>query len=495
MNKYDFGYELIPDTTIAWAYKKITEHSVVLELGPANGNLVKHLSMEKQCLVDIIEIDEEAGKQAQKFARKGCIGEEEGNLDNFRWFHKLKTEKYDYIVILDVLEHLRNPEKVLKKLRELLKDHGEILLSVPNVAHNSVILELLQNRFRYTDVGLLDSTHLKFFTYTSFKDMAHAAGFIVAEEEIRYSQVGTNEIETFYEDVPRDVQAFLKTRQMGEAYQFLLTLQCGTEEKKSLLLQDQYDQKQYVFHVFNDNKQLIFEKRINPLQVLDVQIPVKNYETVKTLRIDPLDKSCIISDIRITGNRDGSESICDISKCTGIDTEGKLVFFDDDPQIYIDVNGRYSSVRFQCRFQAFDSEVPLKIAEFRDYIRSVRIQCESQNADIEQCREEIRRQQEHIDSQQGQLKEYEEAVQILQSDLKQNQEEIERKQEHLNQQEKAMSEVQLELADVKARLEETTRDLVSKYEELGRIRQHFVYRFWMKVRRIKKAMGGLLWRK
>lgn len=121
MNKYDYGYTLIPGTTTYWAYEKINPNSLILELGPAIGNLAKHLTEEKKCIVDMVEIDEEAGTMASEFARYSLIGAQAGNLEADYWYEKLKEERYDYVVILDVLEHLREPEKLLKKVSSLLK--------------------------------------------------------------------------------------------------------------------------------------------------------------------------------------------------------------------------------------------------------------------------------------------------------------------------------------------------------------------------------------
>lgn len=74
----------------------------------------------------------------------------------------LKT--YDLILLLDVLEHLPDPSATLKKLSKLLKSDGQIIVSVPNVAHLSVSVPLLlRRRFEYQDAGILDRTHLKFF--------------------------------------------------------------------------------------------------------------------------------------------------------------------------------------------------------------------------------------------------------------------------------------------------------------------------------------------
>lgn len=67
------------------------------------------------------------------------------------------------------MEHLHDPAEVLRRVKILLSDEGVILLSVPNIAHNAILLELMQNEFPYKKVGLLDDTHIHFFTYYSLK--------------------------------------------------------------------------------------------------------------------------------------------------------------------------------------------------------------------------------------------------------------------------------------------------------------------------------------
>ena len=72
--------------------------------------------------------------------------------------------EFDAIVAADVLEHLKDPLEALNRLRPFLKPDGFFVISVPNVAHGSVRLALLSGDFEYADIGLLDSTHLRFFT-------------------------------------------------------------------------------------------------------------------------------------------------------------------------------------------------------------------------------------------------------------------------------------------------------------------------------------------
>lgn len=75
--------------------------------------------------------------------------------------------QFDYIILADVIEHLHDPEETLARLIPYLKKDGSFLCSIPNMMHISVISPLLQGRFDYTDAGICDKTHLRFFTLDS----------------------------------------------------------------------------------------------------------------------------------------------------------------------------------------------------------------------------------------------------------------------------------------------------------------------------------------
>lgn len=84
---------------------------------------------------------------------------------------------YDVLLLLDVLEHLVDPSAVLHGLRRVLRPGGTALVSLPNVAHWSVRKDLALGRFRYTSSGLLDATHLRFFTAASGAALLTDAGW------------------------------------------------------------------------------------------------------------------------------------------------------------------------------------------------------------------------------------------------------------------------------------------------------------------------------
>ncbi|MBI2944026.1 MAG: class I SAM-dependent methyltransferase [Candidatus Wallbacteria bacterium] len=88
-------------------------------------------------------------------------------------------EQFDVLVFADVLEHLPDPLRVLSGMRALVKPGGRVLVSLPNVAAWTVRLGLLAGSFEYAESGIMDRTHLRFFTRASGRRMVEAAGFSV----------------------------------------------------------------------------------------------------------------------------------------------------------------------------------------------------------------------------------------------------------------------------------------------------------------------------
>jgi 2-polyprenyl-3-methyl-5-hydroxy-6-metoxy-1,4-benzoquinol methylase len=86
-------------------------------------------------------------------------------------------ERFEFIVFADVLEHLQDPAAVLESCHGLLKPKGKIIISIPNIAHFSTRATLLFGQWNYTDRGILDRTHLRFFTKKSFRAEIVDCGF------------------------------------------------------------------------------------------------------------------------------------------------------------------------------------------------------------------------------------------------------------------------------------------------------------------------------
>lgn len=88
---------------------------------------------------------------------------------------------WEVVVVADVLEHLREPAAVLAWARDHLAAQGRLVVSLPNIAYWRVRRQLLGGRFTMTDVGILDRTHLRFFTLDTAEALFAAEGFVVRE--------------------------------------------------------------------------------------------------------------------------------------------------------------------------------------------------------------------------------------------------------------------------------------------------------------------------
>lgn len=132
------------------------ERARLLDIGCARGSLMAELEKQNWDVSGIEPHTEDAEiARAAGFSVLNC-SVEEALLNNFK--------SYKGIIIADVLEHLLDPKEILTACRSLIESDGFIVISVPNIAHVSVRIQLLLGRFNYSDAGILDRTHLHFYT-------------------------------------------------------------------------------------------------------------------------------------------------------------------------------------------------------------------------------------------------------------------------------------------------------------------------------------------
>jgi 2-polyprenyl-3-methyl-5-hydroxy-6-metoxy-1,4-benzoquinol methylase len=91
-------------------------------------------------------------------------------------------ETFERVLVLDTIEHLRDPSRLLEDCRRLLAERGRLIVSVPNVANITVRFALSFGRFPYSDRGILDWSHLRFFTKRSLRRLLTKHGYRIAEE-------------------------------------------------------------------------------------------------------------------------------------------------------------------------------------------------------------------------------------------------------------------------------------------------------------------------
>lgn len=145
----------------------------LLELGCAAGALGAALKASHGCRVTGIELVPEVARRATERLDRVIVGDCEA-LDFESLFG---DERFDCLVAADVLEHLRDPLDLLARLRRYLAPEATLVASFPNVRHFSVVAALVDGYWTYADAGILDRTHLRFFTRREFARLLHDAGF------------------------------------------------------------------------------------------------------------------------------------------------------------------------------------------------------------------------------------------------------------------------------------------------------------------------------
>jgi 2-polyprenyl-3-methyl-5-hydroxy-6-metoxy-1,4-benzoquinol methylase len=145
----------------------------VLELGCAAGACGAAIKALRGCRVTGVELVPEVAARAAGRLDRVIVGDCEA-LDLPAL---LGGERFDCLVAADVLEHLRDPLAVLLRLHAVLAPDAALVASFPNVRHYSVLANLVNGHWTYTDAGILDRTHLRFFTRREFARLLSQAGF------------------------------------------------------------------------------------------------------------------------------------------------------------------------------------------------------------------------------------------------------------------------------------------------------------------------------
>ncbi len=146
----------------------------ILEIGCACGaTLLEIKNRYKYSELYGIELDENCAELCATFADVRSMNIENG-LD-------FPDSYFDYVIAADVIEHLEHPWTVVANLKRHIKQSGKLLISVPNVMHFSVLRDAIHGLWTYTDSGLLDRTHLRFFTLIELDKMLKNATYSKCE--------------------------------------------------------------------------------------------------------------------------------------------------------------------------------------------------------------------------------------------------------------------------------------------------------------------------
>ena len=196
----------------------------VLDLGTGSGALGRHLREQQACVVDGVTLNDAEAELARPHYRRIEVAD----LEQAPLTELFQGAAYDCIVCADVLEHLKQPEQVLSACRELLAPTGKVLISVPNAGYCGLIAELLEGEFEYRPEGLLDSTHLRFFTRRSLGRFLASEGWSMVSLLPVLRELGASEFRTRFDSLPPAVGRYLLAVPDALAYQFVAEVRPAT---------------------------------------------------------------------------------------------------------------------------------------------------------------------------------------------------------------------------------------------------------------------------
>lgn len=339
MTKYDFKTDLGLNTSTGIILSKIPSGSTVLEFGCAAGRMTKYMKNALDCQVYIVEYDKEAFETAIQYAVDGVCDD----ILTLSWLDRFKEIKFDIILFADVLEHLPQPDLALSNAAKLLEENGKIYISIPNIAHNDVLLKAFHNHFDYTDIGLLDNTHVHFWGFENIVPFAEKNGLFVHNIETTYLPTGQSE--QFTHDpilCPPVLFNYFKERQFAEAYQFVIELGRKNEEQfDEKELKISYKKNTITSHLyiddgsgFNAENVVSFESENTTPGRYVVHYVFDKVENVKKLRFDPVEyQGCIIQNLSVRqAGRELEYGYSDYLKFS----EGFLIL-GTDPMVFVEL--------------------------------------------------------------------------------------------------------------------------------------------------------------
>lgn len=305
MSKYT---EIIPDDielALGWFLSYLKPSKKFLDVGCSTGYFGDFIKNYAKVTVDGIEISKDKIE-----AKKVLNNVFSFDLDS-EWPSSFTKNKYDYILFGDVLEHLKNPRLTLEKSKKLLNSGGYIFVSVPNIAHISTRLELVNGSFEYEDTGILDNTHLQYFTLKTFTNIVKEAGYNIVKVDYSYNDFPEKIIKELLHKaglVANDTFWKLANSKEARAYQYKFILQVSSNNNSATNYQKLLQKPDHFRDSFIKDLQsqiVAIDKHAKEQAVIienkDIQIDKLIKEnTLKKRLISKIKRSKIVNSVRPT---------------------------------------------------------------------------------------------------------------------------------------------------------------------------------------------------
>lgn len=197
--------------------EEVGTNKSVLDLGCASGYLAEAL-VARGCTVSGVEYDPLEAAKARPHMERLVVGD----LNRLDLAAEFSGTQFEVVVCGDVLEHLLSPATVLRTAASLLAPGGSVVISIPNVGHGSLRLALMAGEWNYTSLGLLDETHIKFFTYRTLVRLVEDAGLVIEDSRYTVADALATEVMVPTEELPVELVDWVRERPFADAYQFVV---------------------------------------------------------------------------------------------------------------------------------------------------------------------------------------------------------------------------------------------------------------------------------
>jgi 2-polyprenyl-3-methyl-5-hydroxy-6-metoxy-1,4-benzoquinol methylase len=226
------------------------------------------LAQDSNCRVTAVEIDVEALKKLAPYCERVL----QADLNQSSWKDVVGNEEtFDVITATDVLEHLYEPLKVLTTMKALLNVGGCIVVSLPHVGHSAIHACLLEEDFSYSEIGLLDRTHIRFFGIKNIQKLFEDAGLKIVHAEFVVREPEHTEFAKRWAKTSQIVKDVLSKNPFGSVYQVVVKAVPNSKEGRAIILMDSIVEPQ----------KLSAEDRIKAY--LRVHVSVKMYARLQTI--------------------------------------------------------------------------------------------------------------------------------------------------------------------------------------------------------------------
>lgn len=371
INLYDW-LDLNNENSLTLIMNKVKKNSVVLEFGPAYGRLTQYLKEELGCQVYCIEIDSEA----IPFIKNYTVEVLNDDIENYKWLDKWQDISFDYIIFADVLEHLHQPDKVLSNSKKLLKNDGTILFSVPNIAHVAILDSLYNNLFEYQKTGILDETHLRFFTYYSIEQLCQNVGLKPIYKTATYyttemTGINTGENSSFLEKSLK-----FNEKDFPYVYQFIYGVKKEEFSKEEScddkLLFPRVKNTLQIILKKNDCKETYYTQEYDCLkrQVISFEIPEDKANSYISIQGFP--RNCFLRFFSIKAKTFEGQSIeisdSDITSNAAAFINHTFYFTDTDPYISCNILQKFKYFIFEFLTIPVKSNLGVPVKEMMDFM-------------------------------------------------------------------------------------------------------------------------------